>query len=155
MKTEQWPPPPVSSAASAQIQAVPSQGSETTGAARQLRVLIVDDLVDAAESMALLLRKFGHEVRTVYDGISALSAAEEFFPDVVLLDLALPKLDGFQVATRLRQSPQMQRVCLIALSGYGRESDIARSKQVGCDYHLLKPANFDDLQMLLGSIAVN
>jgi CheY-like chemotaxis protein len=118
-----------------------------------VRILIVDDLVDAADGVALLLRKLGHDARASYDGPTALRMAEEFSPDVILLDLALPKLDGYQVAARLRQLPTMQSVCLIALSGYGQEADVERAKQVGFDQHLLKPVELKRLITMLAQIA--
>jgi two-component system CheB/CheR fusion protein len=106
----------------------------------------VDDLVDAAESLAALLRLAGHDVRTAHDGESALAQALEFEPQVVLLDLAMPRVDGFSVAGRLRQLPGMQNVCLIAISGYGRECDIAASRRAGFDAHLLKPVELHELE---------
>ena len=117
-----------------------------------LRILIVDDLVDAADSLALLLKRRGHSVRTVYDGSAALSAAESFIPQVVVLDLAMPKLDGYCLAERLRQQPGMQRACLIALSGYGRATDVEKSRQAGCDHHLLKPAGLAQLEAILSKL---
>jgi len=120
--------------------------------AHGLRVLIVDDLVDAADSLALLLRRLGYEVRVVYDGASALSAAAEFTPQAILLDLALPKLDGFQVAVQLRQDVALQSVCLIAVSGFGQAADLARTRDAGFDFHLLKPVNLSELQRLLGAL---
>ena len=132
------------------ISSLSSQSSNVECAQRgPLRVLIVDDLVDAADSLAILLRRLGYEVQATYDGASALRAAAEFLPQAVLLDLALPKLDGFQVAARLRQMPDLQNVCLIALSGYGQADDVARTRTAGFDFHLIKPVNFDELLRLL------
>ena len=118
----------------------------------RLRILVVDDLADAADSLAILLRIVGHEVRTAYDGTAALIAAEQFQPHAVLLDIGLPRLDGYQVAQRLRQMPVLQRVCLIAISGYGRESDVERAYQAGFDLHLLKPVNADRLTTALAEL---
>ena len=119
-----------------------------------VRVLIVDDLVDAADSLALLLRRLGYEVQATYDGASALRMAVEFDPQAILLDLALPKLDGFQIAARLRQVRALQKVCLIALSGYGQPDDFARTRRAGFDFHLLKPVNFEELLRLLDACAL-
>ena len=116
---------------------------------RSLRILVVDDLEDAAESLALLLRRHGHEAHAAYDAETALRLAREFIPHVALLDLALPRIDGFQLALRLRQLPQMQSACLIALSGYGSESDIEATRQAGFNHHLLKPIQLSQLTPLL------
>jgi two-component system CheB/CheR fusion protein len=118
-----------------------------------LRILIVDDLVDAANGLALLLRKLGHDARATYDGPAALRTAEEFSPEVILLDLALPKLDGYQLAASLRLLPRMQSACLIAVSGYGQEADMQRSQQAGFDRHLLKPVYLQQLNALLSEMA--
>ena len=117
-----------------------------------LRVLVVDDSVDTAESLALLLQECGHEVRIVHDGPTALDAALDYRPDVVLLDIGLPKLDGYEVAKRMRQQPALQSVVLIAMTGYGQESDRQHSQEAGFDHHLSKPADFGKLQEILGAI---
>jgi CheY-like chemotaxis protein len=117
-----------------------------------LRILVVDDLADAADSLALLLRVLGHEVRTEYDGPAALVAAEQFHPHVVLLDIGLPALDGCQVAQRLRQMPKLQRACLIAVSGYGQQADVEYAHQSGFDRHLLKPVTTEHLTLILTEI---
>jgi two-component system CheB/CheR fusion protein len=102
--------------------------------------------------LALLLRLLGHEVRTAYEGTAALSVAELFHPHVVLLDIGLPALDGYQVAQRLRQMPQLQRACLIAISGYGQQADVEYAYKSGFDRHLLKPVTTDHLTRLLAEI---
>lgn len=126
-------------------------GSER--AQRGLRILVVDDLVDAADSLALLLRMLGHQVKTAHDGPAALEAAQQFLPEAVVLDIALPKLDGYQVAMRLRQDPPLQRVCLIALSGYGEPSDVQQAQEAGFDHHLLKPVDPERLEALIAELA--
>lgn len=118
-----------------------------------IRVLIVDDLVDGADSLTRVLRRLGYEVRTVYDGQSAVAAAVEFLPAAILLDFALPKLDGFQVAAQLRQNVQLQSACLIAISGFGQTADRERTRQAGFDYHLIKPADLNELQRLLDTLS--
>jgi PAS domain S-box-containing protein len=113
------------------------------------RVLVVDDNVDAAESMALLLRAVGHEVRTAYDGLVALREAEALRPEVVLLDIGLPRLDGYEVARRLRQQEGGQEALVIALTGYGQEEDRRRAAAAGFDVHLVKPPDPGAVQQLV------
>jgi two-component system, sensor histidine kinase len=105
------------------------------------RILVVEDNADAAESMRLLLGGIGHQVTVVTDGSEAVAAARAFRPDVVLLDIGLPGMDGFQVASALRALPETSRAHLIAVSGYGQEKDRARSAQAGFDLHLVKPVD--------------
>ena len=121
--------------------------SETSG-----RVLVVDDNSDAADSVAILLAGAGHEVRVAYSGNSALELAVDYRPDVVLLDIGLPEMDGYEVARRLRQQVEINHTKLIALTGYGLETDRQRSKEAGFDYHLVKPVDLGTLQQLLGRI---
>ena len=113
------------------------------------RVLVVDDNRDGAESLARLLRRLGYEVAAEYDGLTALERAKHFEPDVVLLDLGMPKVDGFQVCERLRAHTWKRRPCIIALTGWGRENDLARTKTAGFDAHLVKPVSPDVLIELL------
>jgi CheY-like chemotaxis protein len=102
-------------------------------------VLVVDDNVDSADSLALLLRLRGHEVAVAYDGPGALQTAGSFHPEAVLLDIGLPGLDGYQVASRLRRGRRTSKALLLALTGYGQEEDQIRSRQAGFDHHLTKP----------------
>jgi len=118
-------------------------------AAPQRRVLVVDDNVDAAESMAMLLRMRRHEVRVVHDGPSALEAATDFQPDVVLLDIGLPGMSGYEVARKLRQEPGGERLVLAAMTGYGQDEDRRRSKEAGFDQHFTKPVDPEQVQVLL------
>ncbi len=115
------------------------------------RILVVDDNVDAAESLALLLRVGQHDVRTAHDGLTALQVAETFRPEVVLLDIGLPRMDGFEVARRLHEQPGMANALLVALTGYGQEEDRRRSHEAGFDRHLVKPADPAALQAILAS----
>lgn len=110
-------------------------------AALPRRVLVVDDNVDTAESLALLLRLRGHEVDTAHDGPAALKRATHFRPDVVLLDIGLPGLDGYQVASRLRRRRQTAKALLVALTGYGREEDRSQAQKAGFDHFLTKPVD--------------
>lgn len=118
-------------------------------AAPRRRVLVVDDNRDSADSMTMLLRLRGHEVRTVYDGETALTAAAEFRPEVVLLDIGLPRLDGYEVARRLRAAPGGGAVLLAAMTGYGTDDDKHRARQAGFDRHMTKPVDPDALHRLL------
>ncbi len=118
-----------------------------------LRVLVVDDNVDAAQSLGLLLEESGHDVRTAYDGPTALAAALEYRPNVVLLDIGLPGIDGFEVARRLRQQPELSTVVLVAMTGYGQTADKKRSLEAGFDHHLVKPANFGKVLQILTTVS--
>jgi CheY-like chemotaxis protein len=113
------------------------------------RVLVVDDNEDAAESLALFLRLTGHEVRTARDGARALRAAREFRPEAVILDLAMPGLDGWEVARWLRRDRDLCGVVLVALTGYADESHRSLCLEAGFDFHLAKPADPYDVQKLV------
>jgi CheY-like chemotaxis protein len=111
----------------------------------------VDDNVDAAESLAMLLRLGRHDVRTAHDGPTALQVAEAFRPEVVLLDIGLPRMDGYEVARQLREREGMGKALLVALTGYGQDEDRRRSLEAGFDAHLTKPADPSVLQRLLAA----
>ncbi|HVS03134.1 MAG TPA: response regulator [Thermoanaerobaculia bacterium] len=113
------------------------------------RILVVDDNIDAAQGLAMLLEMKGHEVVTAFDGPQALEAARDEAPDVVLLDIGLPQMDGYEVARRLRQGPRGQAMLLVAVTGYGHERDRQRSIDAGIDHHLLKPVRIEELEGLL------
>jgi CheY-like chemotaxis protein len=117
-----------------------------------VRVLVVDDNVDAAKSLGLLLEESGHAVLTAYDGPTALEAAREFRPNVVLLDIGLPGIDGFEVAKRFRQQPDFGGVVLVALTGYGQATDKQRSLEAGFNHHLVKPASFGKVLQILANV---
>jgi PAS domain S-box-containing protein len=121
---------------------------ETLGG-KKCRVLVVDDNVDGAEIQQTLLEAIGHDVRIVHDGLAALEAALEYLPDVVLLDIGLPGLNGYEVAQAIRQQPIFNGILLIAVTGYGLEADRQRTRQAGFDYHLVKPADFAEVQRIL------
>jgi two-component system CheB/CheR fusion protein len=128
-----------------------SRGAEPRSG--RLRILVVEDNPDTAESFATLLGLWGHETRLALDGQAALSAAESFAPEVVFCDLGLPGMDGYEIARALRQQPGMSGSVLIALSGYGRDEDRRRALAAGFDHHLVKPADLDAVADLLTSIA--
>jgi signal transduction histidine kinase/DNA-binding response OmpR family regulator len=113
------------------------------------RILVVDDNVDVVETTKMLLTLAGHEVRSAKDGLQALQFAAEFNPDVVLLDIGLPLMDGYEVARRLRQMPQTRGTLLIALTGYGQQGDRQRGKDAGFDGHMLKPVDPHTLAMMI------
>jgi CheY-like chemotaxis protein len=138
--------------------------SPVQGAHARRRVLVVDDNADCADSMAELLAIVGFEVKVARDGNAAIDMALRFTPEVILLDLGLPGIDGYEVARRLRKTfdlpdvaaresadPQSGRsLMLVAISGYGQEKDRARSKMADFDYHLVKPVNHSELLNILG-----
>lgn len=132
-------------------EAAPSGGAMPL--CQKLRILVVDDYPDALDSLSMLLQAEGHEVDTANSGTKAIERAQAFRPRVVLLDIGLPDMDGYEVAQRLRQLPETQLAVLIALTGYGQPEDRARSKRAGFDHHLLKPVDPDILSTLLTSVA--
>jgi PAS domain S-box-containing protein len=121
-------------------------------AAAARRFLVVDDNADSASSLAMLLSIEGNETHTAHDGLEALEVAEQLRPEVVLLDIGLPKLNGFDTAKRIREQPWGKGIALVALTGWGQEEDRRRSKHAGFDGHLVKPVDFDELMKLLGSL---
>jgi PAS domain S-box-containing protein len=125
----------------------------TKQTAESCRVLIVDDDDDTAESLAMLLNAAGHEVYVAHDGPAALVAALEHRPEVMFLDIGLPMLNGFEVAERVRKQPEIQDTVLVAVTGYGQERDRQRTRDVGFDYHLVKPAAFEDVRKILTLVA--
>ena len=116
-----------------------------------LRVVIIDDNIDGAESLADLIGLLGHQARTAHDGPTGIDAVRAFEPDVVLLDIGLPGMDGFEVARRLRRDPRA-RATLITISGYGRDEDRALSREAGCSYHFVKPVEIRSLQTMFAAI---
>jgi PAS domain S-box-containing protein len=124
-------------------------GQQRVQARAQRRILVVDDNRDSADSLAMLLRLVGHDVRTVHDGRQALVVAAAYRPDLVLLDIGLPGLDGYEVARRLRQEPWIGQTVLVALTGYGGEDDRQQAQAAGFTHHMVKPVDFDSLQQLL------
>jgi CheY-like chemotaxis protein len=116
------------------------------------RVLVVDDNRDSAETMAMLVELWGHEVRIVHDGPAALASvagSPGWRPEVILLDIGLPGIDGYEVARRLRQEPSLDGTLMVAMTGYGQERDRQLSREAGFDHHLVKPVDPATLQALL------
>ena len=120
---------------------------------KNCRVLVVDDNLDAAETLKMLLEFSSYEVRMVHDGLSAVEAALAWNPHAVLLDIGLPGLSGYGVARRIRLEPTLEGMVLIALTGYSQESDRQSSRDAGFDHHLAKPANFEVVEKLLQAVA--
>ena len=120
--------------------------------ARPCRVLVVDDNADAAGTLAMLLELHGHETREAADGPAALASAAEFQPHMILLDIGLPGMDGYEVARRLRASSTTRAATLVALTGYGREEDRQLSLSAGFDHHLVKPADPVELLALISAL---
>ena len=136
----------------AQTEAIALPSSACSDTAR-LRVLIVEDNVDSAETLAELIEIWGHEVRIVHHGAAAMAVAAEFLPEVVLLDIGLPGISGYEVAGMLRQQPDLEETLLVALTGYGQEDDRRKAMSAGFDLHLTKPVNPDQLQRILAQTA--
>ncbi len=118
---------------------------------RSRRILVVDDNADSANSLAMLLELEGHEVESVYSSQKALERVESLKPDVVLLDIGLPDMSGYEVARRMRALPGLARARLIALTGYGQTEDKQRTRDAGFDDHLTKPVDFALLQKALAA----
>jgi CheY-like chemotaxis protein len=134
--------------------AEPAGGSTETrraaGAAR--RVLVVDDNRDGAASLADMLRLLGDDVRTAHDGLQAVEEAGRFRPEVILMDIGMPRLNGLDATRRVRGQPWGRAIKIIALTGWGQEHDRERSREAGCDGHLVKPVSLADLEQMLGSL---
>jgi CheY-like chemotaxis protein len=113
------------------------------------RLLVVDDNQDAAETVALVLRDMGYEVRMAHDGLAALAMLDDFVPDLAMLDIGLPSMDGYELAARLQADERMKPIPLIALTGYGAESDLVRATEAGFRERLVKPV---ETQRLLQTI---
>ncbi len=129
----------------------PEQAEAPAAEGAPLRVLVVDDNRDIAETFALLLEEAGHQVRLAFDGVQALAEAKAFVPQVALLDIGLPGMDGYEVAKHLREQPQLAGIVLIAITGYGGLAARERSKAAGFDEHLTKPVSFETLEALIAS----
>jgi len=130
----------------------PTDDKPAATANSRARVLIVDDNVDTARAMAKLLISRGHEVRTAHDGGEAIAAAHAHRPDVMLLDIGLPGMDGYQIAREVRHDESLSEATLIAISGYAQDHDRRRSREAGFDHHLMKPVDYDRLYSLLNAV---
>ena len=135
-------------AAKAQVRSSPA---EPLASFASRRVLVVDDNIDAAEMLAALLTTLGATVAVATNGVHALRTAASFEPDVVVLDIGMPGMDGYEVARQLRMRPEHAHVLLIALTGWGQEDDLRRSQEAGFDHHLVKPPDLDRLRDLIAA----
>jgi CheY-like chemotaxis protein len=147
-------------AAPAAVGAASPGAAPTTAAPRRQpnrfpahRILVVDDNVDTADMLAQLLRYCGQEVTTAHNGLAAIEAAQRDGPEIILLDIGLPGLNGYEVARRLRQESALEKTLFIALTGYGQDEDRRRSKDAGFHYHFVKPVTLKILEKLLGNRA--
>lgn len=113
------------------------------------RILLVDDDPDSSEPLSLLLQSKGHETRVATDGAQAISVADEFKPNCVLLDLGLPRMDGYEVARRLRDRPYGSDVVLVALTGWAGRDIRSRAAEAGFDYHIVKPVNWEEVEKIV------
>ncbi|WP_406697952.1 PAS domain S-box protein [Singulisphaera sp. Ch08] len=131
-----------------------SNGDDRSSAQdRRRRMLVVDDNQDSARTMARLLKLLGNEVQTAYDGNEAVATAEKFRPEVVLMDVGMPGLNGYEATRHIRQQPWGKHTVIIALTGWGQDIDRLQSKEAGCDGHLVKPVDLPDLETLLAKLA--
>jgi len=112
-------------------------------------VMVVDDNADLVATMSALLKLAGHDVCSCHDGPSAIDSALEYQPDVILIDIGLPGMSGYEVAARLRQMPTFEHSTLVAITGYGQADDRRRAREAGFDHHLTKPVFFEHLQEVL------
>ncbi|SIO40937.1 PAS domain S-box-containing protein [Singulisphaera sp. GP187] len=135
------------------VLAAPSEDDRAAAQHHQRRILVVDDNQDSARTMARLLKLLGNEVHTAYDGHEAVTAAEGFRPEVVLMDVGMPGLNGYEATRQIRQQPWGQDTIVIALTGWGQDIDRLQSKAAGCDGHLVKPVDLPDLERLLENLA--
>ena len=122
---------------------------ESVEAPGRRRVLVVDDNRDAALSLAMMLEMMGNETQTAYDGLEAFDVARDFHPDVMLLDIGMPKMNGHETAARIRQQPWGRDIVLVAMTGWGQDDDKRRSAEAGFDLHLVKPLDPSTLESLI------
>jgi len=128
---------------------LPESGSAATVPANAQRILLVDDNTDAAQSLAMLLEGYGHEVTVESNGLKGLEAALSFLPQIIILDIGLPDFNGYELAKRLRAEVETKHTVLVALTGYGQEEDKALAKAAGFDCHLVKPVDFQKLKKVI------
>ncbi|HEY0134667.1 MAG TPA: PAS domain S-box protein [Nannocystis sp.] len=140
------------------VDAPPAQGpadttsGETTTTRPRRKILVVDDNRDSASTMEIMLELLGDEVRTAHDGLDAITVAEAFRPELILMDVGMPRLNGYDATRRIRERPWGEQITIVALTGWGQEADRARSKAAGCDGHLVKPVSLPDLEQLLADL---
>ena len=123
-----------------------------TGFTRRMRILVVDDNVDAADTLAMMLNERGHLTRVVYNGEDALKTAADFRPEAIFCDIGMAGIDGTEVAARLREDARFATTVMVAITGWGAEEDIRRTQESGFDFHLTKPASSESVQRILARI---
>jgi CheY-like chemotaxis protein len=128
---------------------VSGPGHQSAVAAPKRRILVVDDNRDSAMSLAMVLKLMGSDIEMAHDGLAAVEVAEQFRPDMILLDIGLPKLNGYDACRRIREQRWSRDVIIIALTGWGQDEDRRRSREAGFDHHLVKPVEMAGLQELL------
>jgi CheY-like chemotaxis protein len=133
----------------------PARLHETAAAQSKLRVLVVDDNRAAADMLSLAMTMLGNEVRMASDGQEAIEVAAKFRPDVVLMDIGMPRMNGYEAARYIRQQPWGEKLMLVALTGWGQDEDKRRTIEAGFDHHLVKPAEPSELQKLLATAGKN
>jgi CheY-like chemotaxis protein len=116
------------------------------------RILVADDNEDGAESLAMTLRMMGNETQTAYDGLQAIEAALSFRPELICLDIGMPKLNGYDTARRIREQPGGKEIVLVAVTGWGQDNDKRRSQEAGFNFHLVKPADPAALKEILEAV---
>lgn len=124
-----------------------------TGKALRGRILVVDDVADAAASLSMICEMYGAQARTARDGVEALAHGAEFLPEVVLMDISMPHMDGYEAARRIREQSWGAHVILIALTGWGRKADVDAALAAGFDGHLLKPVETDAMVRLIAQLS--
>jgi len=129
-----------------------AEGIAESGTPHRHRILIVDDNVDSAKSLSMLLELSGHEAHTAHDGDGGLAEAERLRPDLVLLDIGLPGLNGYEVCRRIRESSWGKDLTVVALTGWGQEEDRSRSREAGFSAHLVKPVDLNALMRILATL---
>jgi len=129
----------------------PSAGATTTLKTGR-RILVVDDNLDAAKFLSILLNLTGNEIHTAHDGQEAVEMAEAIRPDVILLDIGLPKLNGYEACSKIRKQPWGKNIIIVALTGWGQEEDRLKSKEAGFNGHMVKPVDHTDLMKLLDEL---
>jgi two-component system CheB/CheR fusion protein len=130
-------------------------GDPSAGGNGRRRVLVVEDIADAADSLREALELAGHYVAIAYDGREAIAKAREFRPEIVLCDIGLPGMDGYEVARIFRADQLLRRTFLVALTGYSRPEDVQRAKEAGFERHLAKPASLEKLAAVLEEVPVS
>jgi CheY-like chemotaxis protein len=116
------------------------------------RILVVDDNADGAKSLTMMLRLLGNDVQMAHDGVEAVEVAEQFRPEVILMDIGMPRLNGYEATKRIRENEWGRGISIFALTGWGQDSDRELSREAGCDAHLVKPVNLPELEQRLQAL---